>query len=358
MIAARSRHDHFPRTDRARRQRIGEAVAAADAAWRTADGAPGGLFAAIDAALGTAPAVAVARLLAWLDDTTWLQARLDAALALLAADPFTRPPLRLVGGGDGGPGGLVLADRGGVRLTLLVRPAGSCIASPATAVFVPGRAAIRVLASGGAALVAHEVAVSEAEEAGGFTAAAAAPCHSHPPRALGPGELIHLDTARQSYSLAGARRDILLLELAVQPPSPLPIRAYDVATGRLIHISASRRDSSFRAMALTLLRHLGRTDAAPLFAAETKAADFAARWHAMRELVALDPAAAHPPLAAMAASDPHPEVRRAAAATLTLLTPPPAGGRGWGGPVSVHAGEHAPPKPSPEGEGLSASCPA
>jgi hypothetical protein len=252
----------------------------------------------------------------------------------------------------------VLADRGAVRLTLLVRPAGSCFAPPASAVFVPGRAAIRVLASGGASLIAHEVAVSEAEEAGGFTASAAAPCRSEPPRALRAGELLRLDTARQSWSLAGARRDVLLLELAVQPPSPLPIRAYDVASGGLIHVSASRRDSSFRAMALTLLRHLGRTDAAPLFAAETKAGDFAARWNAMREFVALDPAAAAPHLAAMAAGDPHPEVRRAAQATLALLTPLPLAGGVGGGPVSADASEHVPPKASPEGEDLSIPCPA
>src|SRR3546814_6374675 len=74
-------------------------------------------------------------------------------------------------------------------------------------------------------------------------------------------------------------------------------------------------------MALTLLRHLGRTGAAPLFVAETRSEDFAARWHAMRELIALDPAAARPHLAAMAASDRHSEVRAAAAATLGLLTP-------------------------------------
>lgn len=172
--------------------------------------------------------------------------------------------------------------------------------------------------------------MSEAEEAGGFTASAAAPCRSERPRALCTGELIRLDTARQSWSLADAARDVLLLELAVQPPSPLPIRAYDIASGRLFHVSASRRDSSFRQMALILLRHLGRTDAAPLFAAETRSEDFAARWHAMRELVALDPAAARPRLAAMAAADPHPEVRRAAAATETLLLSPPAGGRAAG----------------------------
>ncbi len=61
-------------------------------------------------------------------------------------------------------------------------------------------------------------------------------------------------------------------------------------------------------MALTLLRQLGRTDAAPLFAAETQSEDFAARWNAMRELVAPDGAAARPLLEAMAAVDPHPEV--------------------------------------------------
>jgi len=327
-MTARSRHDHFPRADGARRQHIRERVAAADTAWRSADSAPGALLAAIDA-LGDAPAeVAVAQLLPWLGDSAWLQARLDAALALLAADPFARPPLRLVGGGDNGAGGLVLADRGCVRLTLLVRPAGSCIAPPATAVFVPGRAAIRVLASGGAALRLHQVAVGEAEEKGGFTASAAAPCRSEPPRVLRTGETLHLDTARQSWSLAGARGDVLLLELAVQPPSPLPIRAYEVASGGLIHVSASRRDSSFRAMALTLLRHLGRTGAAPLFVAETRSEDFAARWHAMRELIALDPAAARPHLAAMATSDPHPEVRAAATATLALYPTPPLQRRG------------------------------
>lgn len=83
-------------------------------------------------------------------------------------------------------------------------------------------------------------------------------------------------------------------------------------------------------MALTLLRHLGRTDAAPLFAEATQADDFALRWHAMRELVALAPAAALPRLTAMAAADPHPEVRRAAQATLALFKSPSPSGEGLG----------------------------
>ena len=197
------------------------AVADLDAAWRAADTAPDGLLTVI-AALAHAPAdVVIAGLLPWLSNTHWLRDRLDAALALLAADPFTRPPLRMVGGGDDGPGGLVLADHGAVRLTLQLRPFSANEAAPGTAVFVPGGAAIHVLDGGGAELRAHSVAVSAAEEAGGFTAQGAARCHSQPPRPLRTGETLILDTARQSFTLqhgrAGARSDNLYLELTVQP---------------------------------------------------------------------------------------------------------------------------------------------
>lgn len=366
MSASASRHDHFPRADPARRAAIRAAVAELGAAWSAADSAPGGLLTAIDALADAPPDVVIAALLPWLSDRRWLAGRLGSALALLRADPFARPPLRPVGGGDEAVGGLVLADRGAVRLTLRLWPGGS----PATApiVFIPGRAAIRILAAGGGAqLYAHHVAVSEAEEAGVFTARAAAPCRTTPPRPLKTGETLFLDTARDSFTLVPGAADVLLLELIVQPPSRLPIRTYDPATGRLLHVSASSRDSSFRTMALTLLRHLGRPDAAPLFAAETQSEDFAARWHAMRELIALDPAAARAPLEAMAADDPHPEVRAAAKATLAPLSPLPLAGGGvtrhvtrdTEGPVTPNAAEPAPPKPSPKGEGLKETpCPA
>jgi len=295
-----------------------------DAAWTATDG----LLTAIDAQADASPDAAIAALFPWLTDTEWLTARLTSALALLRTDPFARPPLRPVGGADGAPGGLVLADRGAIRLTLRLWPFATHNPAPTPAVFVPGRAALHILASGGAQLCHHQVAVSPAEEAGAFTARAAAPCHSPPPRPLHTGETLHLDTARQSVSILPGAHDVLALELTVQPLSSLPIRSYDPATGQLLHVSASRRDSSFRAMALTLLRHMRRPDAAPLFEAETQSEDFAARWHAMRELIALNPTAAHAPLEAMAADDPHPEVRAAAQATLALLQPPPASGRG------------------------------
>jgi len=323
----RSRHDHFPVADRPRRDRMHAAAAALAARWKAEDEAPAGLLAAMRAVRDTSPEAAIAALAPWLGDTRWLGARLDQALDLLAADAFARPPLRPVGGGA--LGGLLLAEAGPIRVTLLIRPfeAGEAGDAP-LALFAPGRTRLRILAAGGAAVHFHHVGVSAAEEAGAFTAAAASPCITTPPHPLVMGEILALDTAREAISLTGGNGDVLMLEIAVQPPSPLPVRAYDVAGGRLAHVSASRRDSSFRGMALALLRTLGRTDAAPLFAAETQAADFAARWTAMRELVALDPAAARPHLARMAASDPHPEIRRAAAATLALYIPPPASGRG------------------------------
>lgn len=356
-----SRHDHFPHADAARRSATRRSVADLDAAWRTEDTAPGGLVTAIDA-LADAPAdVSIARLLPWLSDIGWLRGRFDAALALLAADSFTRPPLRMVGGGDGGPGGLVLADRGAIRLTLQLRPFTANSAPPGTAIFVPGRAAIHVLDCGGAELRAHTVAISAAEEAGLFTSKDAAPCRTQPPRPLRTGETLILDTARQSFTLEnrGIRRDTLFLELTVQPPSRLPIRAYDIESGGLTHVSASRRDSSFRQMALALLRQLGRTDAAPLFVAETASEDFAARWTAMRELVALDPATALPYLAAMAATDPHPEVRAAAAATHALFSLPSGetGREGGGGPGPCTSPAPSTPKPAPRAKGP-APCPA
>lgn len=314
-----SRHDHYPRADVPRTAAIRVAASDLAAAWRIGDTAPTGLLTALAAASDAEPDQAIARLRPWLADPRWLGIRLAEALALLAADPFARPPLRIVGGG-GGPGGLILAECGAIRLSLQLLPFEAA-AAPTTALFVPGRAAIRVLAAGGARLTLHHVALSAAEEGGAFTAAGASPCRSDPPRALVAGDMLDLDTARTSFTITGATGDVLLLELAVQPPSPLPMRTYELVSRRLTHLSASRRDSSFRAMALALLREMDRRDAAPLFVEATLAEDFAARWSAMRDLVALDPATARPRLADMATSDPHPEVRRAAVATLALFMP-------------------------------------
>ena len=317
MIILPSRHDHFPAADIDRRARMRAAAAALVADWAAEDQAPDGVLAAMRAVERAPLDEAIAALAPWVADVGWLGARLNPALDLLAADCFTRPPLRPVGGASFG--GLVLAEAGPIRLTLLLRPfVAAGVKDEPAPLFVPGRTLTHILAPGGAMARFHHVVVSAAEEAGAFTAVTASPCTTGALRPLVAGEMLALDTARTCFSFVGGDADMLMLELAVQPPSRLPNRAYEAASGRLAHVSASRRDSSFRGMALTLLRTLGRTDAAPLFAAESESEDFAARWSAMRELVALDPAIAQPHLVRMAAGDPHPEVRRAAAATLAL----------------------------------------
>ncbi len=310
-----SRHDHFPRHDPARCRAARAATDALAEDWRAEDTCPGGLIAAMDALADAPPAAAIDALLPWLADIGWLCARLAAALTLIAADPFARPPLRLVGGGDG-PCGLVLAERGAIRLSLLLQPFTAGAADPATASFRAGAAAIRILAGGSARLRRHRIVGATARPA--FTAAGAGCCESDPPQPLPKDTILRLDTAREAMTLVGASGDLLLLDLAVHPPSSLPVQTYDIASGRLVHVASARRDASFRQMALTLLGAFGRRDAAPLFVEATRDDDFAARWSAMRQLVALDPAAARAPLAAMAAADPHPEVRAAAGATLAL----------------------------------------
>lgn len=97
------------------------------------------------------------------------------------------------------------------------------------------------------------------------------------------------------------------------------MREYDAATGQLVRVAAAGRATSFRQMGLAVLRSFGRRDAVPLFITALADEDFAMRWQVMRELIALDAEAALPHLTAMAANDPHPEVRAAATATLALL---------------------------------------
>src|SRR3546814_18439460 len=100
-----------------------------------------------------------------------------------------------------------------------------------------------------------------------------------PARPLTTGETLTLDSARTAFSLAGGSGHIVLIELAVQPPSRLPIRAYDTAGGGLIHVSASRRDHRFPAMALTLLTTMGRRDPTPTFSQAAGSEDLSVRWN-------------------------------------------------------------------------------
>lgn len=316
-----SRHDQFPRGDLPRQRAMRIAAQAQKAGWCAADTAPGGLLAAMAAVQGARPADIVAALQPWLADDAWISRRLDDALALVASDPFVLPPLRMFHGA--GLGGLILAERGSITLSLMIRPFEIAAADTAVdshrAVFSPGHGWTRFVRAGSAHIRRYRVAVSETEAGGAFTATHASLCEFRGEQALRDGDIIAIDQGRDCFSLIGGTGDVVMVQLFVQPQSALPLREYDGRTGQLIRVASSQRANSFRQMGFALLRTLGRRDAAPLFAAALVDRDFALRWQVMREFIALDASAALPHLRAMATNDPHPEVRRAASAALDLV---------------------------------------
>ena len=134
----------------------------------------------------------------------------------------------------------------------------------------------------------------------------------------------HFDPADEdSFAAAGpllkrlANNREFLAEIAVDQ-APLSVE-YDSATGVYVGCSATGDTSSRIQMISTLFRKLGRNDAFPAIAAFLDHSDFFVRWHVMKELLGIDTAAALPHLKRMAATDPHPDPRRAARTVLDRI---------------------------------------
>jgi hypothetical protein len=221
----------------------------------------------------------------------------------------------------------VLAEVGRISLSVIVRRwegVVSAVAAPGVTaadavMFSPGHSMTAFVASGGATITRYAADLTDAERAGVFIAAKARPCRCLGSAPVAPGSIVRTDQTHQSYNLTGGSGDTVMIQLFVGGPSAVPMREYDAATGALRRLSAPNRTNSFRQMTLALLRTMGRRDAAPQFAAALAEPDFSLRWQVMREFVALDPVAALPHLTAMAADDPHPEVRRAAYAATDIV---------------------------------------
>ncbi|MBA4748498.1 MAG: HEAT repeat domain-containing protein [Sphingopyxis sp.] len=314
---ASSRHDHYPRVDRHRRRAMQTGAAALDARLRAQDEADGGIVHAMRRLASADPDIIFTALVPYLTDHDWVRRRLADALALCAGEVFAMPPLRMFGGEA--MGGLVLAEAPPITLSLMILPFNQPTPRAASVIFSPGHGLTHIVRSGGASMRRYHAALSDAERAGGFCAGAAAPMTMVGERPLDDGDQIRADQQCESFNLTRGEDDLVMLQLFVHETSRVPMREYDAATGRLIHAAAAGRGTSFRQMGLAVLRSLGRRDAAPLFVAALDDPDFAMRWQVMRELIALDAQAALPLLTAMAADDPHPEVRAAAIATLAML---------------------------------------
>ena len=263
---------------------------------------------------GAQAVLALAR--GFIEDDEAIAAILAAAISAAAADSFCRPPLRA--SRNEVQDGLVLFNHPALSVQLAVMSADSLVLKRrardgrASISFTGQRTLFRFLKGGSARLSVWRAPFIEP----GFTAAAGGRCRRQAVRHLADGEMLEIDGRCESFVVDSADSDLVYL-FASTPLEASPVGAeYDSDTLELIAASSTDDASSRTQMMLALLRTLERGDAAPLFAERLRAEHFYARWQAMRELLALDPGLALPHLRAMAAGDPHPEVRAAAAKTL------------------------------------------
>jgi hypothetical protein len=138
-------------------------------------------------------------------------------------------------------------------------------------------------------------------------------------RAIHDGEEMVVDGRHQSFIIDHASSDMILLQALVRVGAAPVAIEYDSKTMSFIGASSTDEVSSRVQMMVSVLRTMGREDAVPLIVAALDSPHFYARWHIMRELLALDADAALPHLRRMAESDPHPEVRATAQQTLQLF---------------------------------------
>ena len=174
---------------------------------------------------------------------------------------------------------------------------------------------LRFLKSGGATLSFWECdPIGET-----FSAAGARRCRLVERRRIADGEEILVDGRFQSFVIEHSEADILFVQ-AVARTGGAPVGVeYDSDSLEMIGASSTDEASSRLQMMVSLLRAQEREDAFPLFEEALNAPQFYARWHIMREMLAMDAEAALPSLRRMAASDPHPDVRAAAAQTIDMF---------------------------------------
>ena len=257
-------------------------------------------------------------------DESWVDTLVSGLAEQMRADPFFNPPFRNLSN-DLHAGLLVFEDEGvsiaaGVTSALQMAVKKNNARGGASIGFSGQMGVYRFLKSGGATL-----SFWEAPPIGpGFTAAAAGTCRRTGERRIADGELLILDGRRQSYVVEGLQGSFVLLQASIAvDQAPLSVE-YDSMTGAYVGCSATGDTSSRIQMITTLLRKLDHQAAFPAIAGFLDHPDFFVRWHVMKELLGLDAAAALPHLKRMAATDPHPDPRRAARAVLDRLETPAA----------------------------------
>jgi hypothetical protein len=275
----------------------------------------------VDAALAEVAdqisAVRAARAL--LGDDEWIARLIDAAVASLDID--ARQPLPLRASDSEVRSGIVVARHPALSVTLDVVHAAKLAVKknnprPGSIGFTGDISIARFVRSGGAVLSWWEIPPIGLD----FSAATAGTCRQTGHRAVADGDMVEMDGRRESFIIEAARGNLLLVSATIRTEAPVSVE-YDAATGAYLGCSAaSDRDSRLQLVS-SLARLLEAREVFPAIAALLDEPSFFVRWHAMRELIAIDAEAALPYLRMLADHDPHAEVRCAARATLDLLLP-------------------------------------
>lgn len=242
-------------------------------------------------------------------------------IAAATADPYFSPPFKLALSEV--HSGFLLFDRPELTLTFAVMSADAIAAKRAerrggaSLLFTGRRSILHFIKGSGAILSFWEAPPVEP----GFTSGTSGRCQFVERRRIGDGERLELDGRRFTFIVEEASHDIVFMQaMTLFGAAPLTVE-YDSQTLRFIGASSTDEASSRTQMMLALLRVMDRRDAVPVFRDLLGSEHFYARWQTMREFLALDAGAALPHLRAMAAADPHSEVRQAAAQTLTHFFP-------------------------------------
>ena len=264
---------------------------------------------------------------AFMDRTGDIDALMSELLAASAADPFFRPPFQpLVSDIHSG---LLLYHHRDLSIALGATGVDMLAAKkagprgPTSIGFTGVTALFRYLRAGGATLSFWEAPPIMDD----FDAGQAGQARLVDRRRIEDGEEVVIDGRHQSFIIEHATSDMIFFEALVRVDAAPVAVEYDSKSLTFIGASSTDEASSRVQMMVSLLRTMDREDAAPLFVELLNSRYFFERWHIMRELLALDAELALPHLRAMAADDPHPEVRAAARQTLSLFfADPPAAG--------------------------------
>jgi HEAT repeats len=277
-------------------------------------------FAAI--AAPTAEKVAAAACALFADDG-WVEILVESLAAKMRADPYFEPPLRRMT--TDVHTGLLVYENPMVSIAAGVSTAAQIAAKKtapnrgATSVGFNGQYSVfKFVKAGGARFSFWEAPAIGA----GFTAAGAGRCERTGERDIEDGEILPIDGRRQSYVVERLRGNMLVLQAAIAlDQAPVSVE-YDSADCTFVGCSAADDTASRIQMVTTLLRKLGCDAALPAMADLLDHPDFFVRWHVMREMLGVDARAALPHLKRMAATDPHPDPRRAARAVLDRIEAP------------------------------------